>query len=663
MAKAQKKKLPSKKNSAKKKSSSEVSSNKKKTDQSAQKKKQSGASKKSAAKKSEVEDTKNTDLKKEKASKKKEGPSVKSEDAFPTEETKEEKDAVDEVTAIYYADDDGTRIDMTKMDQKKGKSKVVLFFFIVIALLGVISYLGYLVFNKDFGSTNGEVELSLTAEDRVASGDSVTLELEYLNGETVDISNGSIEILYPDGFHFQSADPETAGTSSNRWEIDRIKAGAGGKIRISGQLVGSKDEVKEFSARFTYQPENFSDDFQVTAQTAVTITSSIVDVQVDAPTQVQTDQEFTYSVDYTNTSSVSLSDVKILMEYPDDFTFSEASLEPWYGDNEWRIDEFEPGETQTLEITGSCDGESGETKEFSFQLGLIEIDNTFNVQIEKTALVVIVNPEVKLTVNAPDTVNPGEDVTVKVTVENISEVEMKEVDVQLSLSGALFDDQEHSFKKIKKLTPNESKEFTYQTTLKKKSKEQNQKLEIVATVVSAMVEGNEVSFPNQETVEMKVAGSFSVSAEGRYYDEDLTKLGSGPIPPEVGKETVYIIRWTIASGSNAMKDVSVQTTLPDHVIWENEASRAITWDSSTRQVTYSKDTVTANSNEVVEFAVRIAPTADDINKLLVLTKETVVFAIDKFTKEEVSEQLERITTDVPNDEGAKGKGVVERSSS
>ncbi|MFC1598352.1 CARDB domain-containing protein [Patescibacteria group bacterium] len=567
-----------------------------------------------------------------------------------------------DITSLYDVDDEGP-VDMTKMEQRHGRGrKIAIAAAVIIILLGAVAYLGYRIFNKGFGETNinGDVEFSLSIEDKVASGDVVTIEVEYENKKNVALSTGTIEVIYPDGFYFQSASPEASAESNRLFEIKNVQPGAGGKIRITGQLVGVKGEDKEITALMTYQPKNFSHDFQETAEATVHITSSIVELNVDVPSQVQSGQEMTYKVEFTNTAKLPLQNVKILMGYPEGFTYSSSSLEPHGINTEWRIESLEPNETQTLSIDGTIEGESGDTKEFNFQLGLIELDNTFNVQMEQTSLVVIVNPEIDLSIEASDLVRPGDEVPVKVTVKNTSEAELSDVKVKLEMDGELFKDSEYKFDTIKKLSPQDSEELEHTITLKNKD-DAKQELTLTATVTSAVVEGNEVSFPNSAEAIMKVRGSFAVIAEGRYFDDDLTKIGSGPLPPVVNQETTYIIRWTITNGANQIEDLWVTTTLPDSVIWIKDASKAIEYDSSTRQVSYTKDKVQANTEVDLEFSVTVAPTNDDLNKLLVLTGETVVSAVDKFTGEEISQQLDRITTDLPNDEGAKGKGVVEGS--
>ncbi|MFH1426813.1 MAG: hypothetical protein ABIG66_05310 [Candidatus Kerfeldbacteria bacterium] len=613
----------------------------------------------SFAKKKEAPTTPATEAEAETAKKKQASPKKKVE--FKSISSLPDVKETADINSIYDIDGEGP-VDLTKLDQKQGRGKWYIIIAASILVLAAAAYIGYRVFDKDFGSPTmtGEVEFSVSVEDdMVASGDLVSIEVKYENHRNVDIIDAEVEVFYPEGFYYQSASAEPNSDNNRMFYIGDVRPGAGGTIRITGQMVGIQGEEKEISALLSYQPKNFSTDFQENDSTTVKITSSIVELSIDAPSQVQSGQEMTYSVEFTNTAKLPLNGIKIAMDYPDGFTYSSSSLDTFGTDNEWRVDVLNPGETQTLEIIGILDGTSGDTKEFHFQLGLIEIDNTFSVQMEQTSLVVVVNPEVELTLVIPEFVNPGDEVTISATIKNTSDAEIEDVTPELLFDGDLFMAEQYSFEVIKSLKPFESKERETTITLAGAIDGSIGSQEITLQIGSAVVEGNEVTFPNIETAVLKVRGGFSVTAEGRYFDENLKKIGDGPLPPVVNYETTYIVWWSIVGGANTVQNAKITTTLPKDVIWKKDASDDIEYDSKTRKVTYTKETIQANTETSVEFTISVAPTNDDLDRLLVLTGETVVSATDTVTGEEISMQLERITTDLPNDEGAKNKGVVE----
>lgn len=569
-----------------------------------------------------------------------------------------QKQTEDDLRSIYYVDDEGKDIDMTTIDRHKKRGRVILFGLFLFILLGLVTYFGYRVFGQGVENTNGDVTLELTSDTRVASGDVVTIEVDYVNNKNVNLVSADIELFYPDGFFVENSNIPATDANSRVWSLEDIAPGTGGKIRITGQLVGEKDEQKKISALLTYQPSNFSQDFQVSAEHFVTITSSIVDFSVDTPTQVQSGQEFTTTLEYTNTATLPLNNVKVVVDYPTGFTFSESTVDTFIGNNEWRIETLEPNETQTIEITGSLEGNSGESKEMQFRFGLIELDNSFNVQIEKTAIVLVVNPEIELYMSAPDIVEAGEAVPVSVTVKNTSELTLKKLNVELQLNGKLFATDAYAFEEIDELDSRDEITLDHEFILENKGNV-SEEMSIVATIASAKAEGNDISFSNEATVNMKTASAAVLSAIGQYFDSNLKKIGDGPIPPVVGEKTTYVIQWVVDNGANDLQNVNFVTTLPENVLWEDEASAAIEYDAQKRTVTYAAPVIEAQDTKTLTFSVSIIPEKQDVNSLMVLTKETIISGVDAFTGEKISEEIPRITTDLPNDEGASGKGIVE----
>ncbi len=566
-----------------------------------------------------------------------------------------------DIRSLYDLDDEDP-IDMTTMEQKTGKKKWFILVSLFLILFGAIAYFGYTIFSKDFGSNdNGTMELSIQMEDKVASGDLVTIEVQYQNRKNVTITSAELEIFYPDGFYFKNADIDSEKGLGRIFNLGEIQSGAGGVVEITGQLVGVKGDDKEVSALLTYMPQNFSNNFQVNVRQSTRITSSIIDLSVEVPAQIQSGQEIEYTVNFTNTATLPMENVKIQVEYPDGFEYTGADIEPRGSNNDWRLESLTPGKTESLTIRGILSGSSGDTKEFNFQLGVVEIDNTFTVQIETTSLVVIINPEADLTIEAPNIDSPKEDVEFTVKLKNTSEAELRKVKVRIDFDGDLFKEEKYIFDEIDKIVPFEEKELKYKTTLKKFNVGDGKKLSARVYISQVKVEGNDVSLPAESSIELKLRNDLNVTAEGRYFDDDLTKIGDGPLPPSVGEDTTYIIRWNINNGNNAVNDFAMKTTLPSDVIWTNNASKGISYDSSTRQVSYSKEKLEIDARKVLEFELTIAPTLDDINSLMVLTGETNVSGVDAFTGEVMSQQIDRITTDLPNDEGARGKGVVEGS--
>ncbi len=563
-----------------------------------------------------------------------------------------------DLSKMYHLEDED-EVDMTKMDQDDARKRWKLFFLLGLAAIGMIMTLVYVLWFRPVGTT-GDVDLTLSATSKVASGDVVTLDIQYRNNKNVEISTGTIEVFYPSGFTLQTASIHPIeDTNDTQFAISHLAPGSSGKIRIVGQLVGTPDDKKEFSAQLTYQPENFSQDFQVAAKDATTITSSTIEAELTMPDQVQSETDFEYTVTIKNTGKTDMKNVKLIMTAPDGYVFKSSDPEPYSEEDEWVFEVLESGTEATVKIKAALDGKSGDTMEFKAEIGLVEIDNTFNVQTENTKTVLIVNPEFDVTLTLPEKVYPGDEVVVKVVLKNMTGSTVKKITPKLMFDGGLFTDKEKVFDEIAELENNATQEFEYTGTVKKTDKMKASELVVTFVVPTVTVSGSEVKVDKKTEKKVRVSSAPQVTAVGRYFDAALKKIGDGSIPPTVGEKTTYAIDFKIAAAQNGLKVATMTATLPAHVTWERADGDNVVYNAKTRTVTLKTDELAANATLGGRFFVSITPAASDRNSLVVLLNEPVFGATDSYTNQTLAENLTRITTDLPQDEGARGKGIVQ----
>ena len=566
------------------------------------------------------------------------------------------------IVDIYNIDSD-KNVDMTKLERKpkRKKGKILFAAIVLLFILAAASVAGFFVFNKDFSSEKREVkvELNINTVEEMASGEQIEIEITYENKEDVAIKEGEITIHYPNGFYFQKAEPQ-ANTSDNSWNIANVEAGAGGKITITGQLVGELDEEKEFTGFLTYKPINFNSNFQDTANKLVKINDTIVDLETSLPELAFSGQEVEYEVKFVNTSSLPLPNVKVEIAYPSDFTLASADPSADLGSNVWKYTELNPDEEIIIKIKGAIKGKSNENKEFKFQLGLEEPNGFVNKQVEKSNLILIVNPDINLTLEAPENVVPGEEVEYKIKIENISDIAISDIELKLEFTEGLTEKKSVTLDKIDNLKAGQADESTKKIVVKKKIKQGLSELKAKLSVKTGKVEGREFTFEQTAEAISKIKAEMQFSAQARYYDDDLTKLGNGPVPPKVGETTMYQVWWEVKAKGGDLKDIDITTTLPDSADKAEGITRGVEYNKDKKQIKWKIDELAKGETTQGVFTVYVTPVQSQVNKLLVLTKEAVANAVDVNTKENISLNIEKITSDLPNDPVASGQGVVEK---
>ena len=158
--------------------------------------------------------------------------------------------------------------------------------------------------------------------------------------------------------------------------------------------------------------------------------------------------------------------------------------------------------------------------------------------------------------------------------------------------------------------------------------------------------------------------NIQLKVEGRYFDDDNIAVGTGPLPPVVGKTTTFRVYWSIANSLHEVTDVAVKTTLPAGVEWVNKylvKVGNISYSARDNSITWSIDRISPNKSfdDVnVWFDVSVTPTPQQAKKLLILTDQTTLTATDKLTESEITKIGKAVTSNLEDDPIGGGRGLV-----
>ena len=167
----------------------------------------------------------------------------------------------------------------------------------------------------EFSTTVISVPLILDFDlpERLVNGQSFNFSLQYLNQAEVSFDNLRVQIDYPAGFVFQSAEPQPI-EEDRIWFLGDLMAGQEGKIFIRGNIQGEEGEVKTFNAQLgVFKDEQFIP----TAETAGGFRISLSPLSIIQTVNNSTNyvasagQTLTYQIDYKNTTDVGIKNVVI----------------------------------------------------------------------------------------------------------------------------------------------------------------------------------------------------------------------------------------------------------------------------------------------------------------------------------------------------------------
>lgn len=603
-----------------------------------------------------------------------------------------------------YTEEPNGKVNMSKIERaKKGyRGKILAIGAVLLVFLGAVALAGFYFFNRGQTTNSEALTITVNALDEIASGDNINFEISYLNEDKVALDNVELSVIYPDGFSFGEASPAPGNSGQSVWDLGNIAPGAGGKVSLTGYLIGNIGDTKTFMIAGDYTPGNFTSTFQTKAAHSVEITSSILELATQIPSRTVAGQKIEFKYKLVNNSENDLLKIRIDFDFPAGFSL--ISTDPLFvtGNNRLELDRLDAKNSQEITIIGSLAGEAGDTKEVKVVYGLVQEGGLFRNQGELSSLIYLVKPELNLQLEVNKNiqgavVNMKDPLQFKVKYKNASEVLIENLELAAHFEGdvdildfstlqdehqATYNEEENdiswtvaSVPEFASIKPDDQGEFSFSINTKESfspQSEDDKHLALKVKVVTRAMTINELggSFEkNSESnqVEIKVNSKVKLDAQGWYYSSDLEEVGTGPLPPQVGETTSYRITWDITSLYNDLEEVEVSAKLPENVFYTGRAytqdSGDIKFDSDSRLVTWKIHRVPANTGYLFAayqayFEVSITPQAKDSGKRMILLEKSNLIGRDKHTQEKVKSENGQVTTNLKNDNQAKDKGIV-----
>jgi hypothetical protein len=596
-------------------------------------------------------------------------------------------------------------LDRDSFDKRPSvKKKTLPIIIVLLFLLAATSVAGWYYFgNKEL---NGEgVSLEIKGDESLVSGEKVELVIKYKNKENVKVKNLELRINYPDGFHYVSSKPYANTLSSNVWQLEDLKAGESGEVRLVGQIIGELEEEIVLEPILSYEPSNFSSSFESKVVKVFKIEKSLMELRVEAPTEIGNNNRVTYNIFYKNISELPVDNFRLRVDYPDNFTVIETGGDAQLlTEDIWEIDEMMKDEENEVIITGFFDLEntSSSTVKVILEIksSLLEIplvgesssDWYSYLEIEKSIALSELAATLKVSVNGDNkdsAIDWGGELEYVVNYKNTSDKELENVSITAILNSdyldwetlddnfsGLIDEGSNFITWDKTVIPSLAKLDIGQEgriSFKIKVLDFNEEFlsaqdfslasEIFLNSDSFKVieEGAESELINSNIIVNKINSLVDFSTLARYYDEAGEAVGSGPLPPVVGETTSYQIVWKLKSPTANLKNVLVKTTLPPGVEWGQGVvadNQDLIFNDTTRQVVWKINDLEKATDNMAKFNILITPDVSQIDKIVTLNNTITLIAEDTYSNGKINLNSNYLTTKLDGDEKAIGNEKV-----
>lgn len=161
----------------------------------------------------------------------------------------------------------------------------------------------------------------------------------------------------------------------------------------------------------------------------------------------------------------------------------------------------------------------------------------------------------------------------------------------------------------------------------------------------------------------KIVSDAHLNAQARYFNKDGIPIGTGPLPPQVGKDTTYHVTWKIDNSLHELTNLKLSAKLAPNVIWTGLSSidaGDLKFDAGNNKIVWTLNWMPTTIKTLsVSFDVKLSSTDDQKGSIVQLIDSTIFEAIDKVTNDAMLLSQAPLTTALDGDDLAAGKGKVQ----
>jgi uncharacterized repeat protein (TIGR01451 family) len=613
---------------------------------------------------------------------------------FSSKEDREED--INSSLSEIYKDSKGNKVDVEKLDVKKGKGIIFWFFafiFFVLFLLSAGMYGYHYMF--DMGANLEDVSLKIEAPESVSANEEFTYKIICDNKSRVSLENVRLDIDYPDNFIILD---HSEGSEKNIDSLlfNAIPAGKTKEMDITGKIVNKKDSSNILLATMNYIPSNFSSEFKRENSSNIKIKETGLDISVEYPSDALVGEEEDAIFSLTSQNDNFINDFLIKGDIPDNMEIVDISLldSQNKGDNEsggelkeleekneWSVQSLEEGEYE-LDMKFRFNEKASGTEEINFDF-IKEHEGERYVFDKKSFSIKVLESDLELNMiiegeKNDQSVDFGQKLNYSITYANRGEATMENVLIMAVLESDFLDWttlednnngeekgntliwSKEEIPKLENLEPEEegSIDFSLNVADFREDMLEKDDFEIRSYAQYGLKGGENSSIATKDNksneIINKINSDTEISEEIRYFDENNMPVGSGPLPPRAGEKTEFKVYWTVTNNLHTLNDVKVEMDLPDHIEWEGKSKASagnIDYKEDDRKVIWSIGKMPTSVYRLDgQFNISLTPKESDVDKIMVLSTGARISAKDEITGATVEKNEKPGTTKLEDDE-------------
>ncbi|MCX6752697.1 MAG: hypothetical protein NTZ87_04350 [Candidatus Nomurabacteria bacterium] len=564
------------------------------------------------------------------------------------------------------------------------------FFFSLAFFILAIGYATYVFFAGGNTVSNDNIDISILGNNFTAGGEDLSFIVEITNKNSSALDLADLVVEYPKHSSVSGTD-SSAETETLRQSLGAIPAGAVRDENMKVVLFGEQGSVSSVKISLEYRVEGSNGIFVKTKSYNVTISSTPLNLSIDAPATVSSNQDITLKVKVTLNATTTASKMLLKLDYPVGFQFRSAVPAPSIGNSTWNLGDMAPGVERDISITGKIfDASDGEQKVFHISSGSQSstdksvIDVVFNslpytITIKKpfieaslfvngvsgrefaTNTKTPVQGEIRWVNNLDTKVN---DLVIKAKISG-NAVNRQTINAQQGFYDSSIDTitwDKSSKNGFDVVNPGDSGSVSFSVSPLSLYSGSGGILSNPIINVDISISGKQLvsgyattDLNNSDSSVIRIISDVGFSTKALYYSGPFTN--TGPIPPKVGAETSYTIVWSLSNTANNISKSVVHSTLPSWIRFVGPVSPSgedLTFNPSTKEIVWNiggipNGTGITATTRSVSFQIAFSPSLSQVGATPIIINDAVLTGHDDFANVDVRVGKSSLRTQLDND--------------
>lgn len=619
----------------------------------------------------------------------------------------EEASSIESRLSNIYRDDQGDLPDFNQLERKRSFwwFRTTVWVVGLSCVVSIAAWVGFMAWQPWRVDGAPRITVRIEAPDEVRPGKEEEVRIYWENTDLRPVQEAELQVFLPTDFVLQNASPVPTTASSTAWSLGLLPPQQKGVIALRGIFYGAVDRQATIQAIATYRYDAVDRQRQRTETYRIAYATSTVEGALTVPERMLPGDQVTIRYRVTNQSDQTLGPLTAQFVLPEGFVVSASSsqgVRQEGGRFTFPIAELPPGSVSSLQIGGTMlSGYPGDAV-VTAAVGRSDVRGTFVSlsQSEARSVVLAGDLALRLIVNGSvqeTPIDPGVPLRVTLAYENTSGEDLKNVSLVLSteslvngkrqtgaaglIDWARMEDPQRAASSTKTQTQTltltsaqipalallpAGAKGSFDWILPVKRAPAATKEAIVRVVASAHIERVGSTGGARDVLVTALPLRYKTDAdlrvEARYSTEEGAPIGFGPLPPEVGKTTGYRITWRITKRVHELERITVRAKLPAIAAWTKsiETERGtVTYDEATREIRWTIPTMSlATEDLTASFDIQVTPERADAGRFAPLIGEVTFEARDVQLNAPILRIKPALTTDLPEDDLARERGVV-----